>query len=87
MSQLSVSDIVTIPQAVREYGLQLSRLRGWRRRGLLKPVGRLRGNVVNGGELVFRRIDIEMLINDPPRRGRPSREALPVIDVDVGGGA
>ena len=69
--QLSVSDLISISQAVVEYRLPLSRLRSWRRCSHLVPVGKLRADAPNGGVLMFRRTDIERLIVDPPLRGRP----------------
>ena len=71
---LSFEDTITLSRAVSELGVPLHRLRSWHRRGRIQPVGRLRGNVVNGGCYVFLRADIEALIADPPLRGRPPQQ-------------
>ena len=63
--------LLTFITAASELHVPLDRLRGWRKAGHLSPVARIRGDQSGGGVFLFRRQDIERLIQNPPRRGRP----------------
>ena len=78
---LSLEAVVPLRIASEEYGIPFSQLRSWHRRGYLAPVGRLPASVPGGGQLVFLRVHVLALVNDPPRRGRRSRAPvdLPII--------
>ena len=69
-SQEEQQRLISLPQAAKETGVPLDRLRGWRRGRFLTPVARVRGDAPGGGVLLFRMGDVLGLLEEPPLRGR-----------------
>ena len=69
-SQEERQRLISLPQAAKETGVPLDRLRSWRKGGYLNPVARMRGDAPKGGVLLFSLSDVLQLLEEPPPRGR-----------------
>ena len=71
--ELIPPNLMTLKEASKHFDLSIGRLRNWIYRGHL-PVNeqRRKASAPGGGELLFDPIDVQTLIDNPPRPGRPS---------------
>ena len=66
--------LVDLPTAVQEYGVLLTTLHAWIRRGKLIVHGRRRAPAVGGGYLVVSRSELQQLVDAPRSKGgRPPK--------------
>ena len=71
--ELIPPNLMTLKEASKHFDLSIGRLRHWIYRGHL-PISeqRRKASAPGGGELLFDPIDVQTLIDNPPRPGRPS---------------
>lgn len=67
------ADLLTLEQVHAEFGIQPDTVRKWIDRGRLQAQPRLRFPARGGGKLRVSRRDIQRILQNPPRPGRPKR--------------
>jgi excisionase family DNA binding protein len=64
---------ITIEEASEEFDIPQGTLYSWLRRRHLVPLGRIRFPARGGGKVLIDRNQVEELLRDPPRTGRPPK--------------
>ena len=78
--QPKVDDLVTLEEAQGQFPVSYGMLNSWVSRGHLTVRGRVRFPAPGGGKVLVDPNDVEYLIENPPKQGRPPRiKAVPAV--------
>ena len=68
---------ITVPDACALYDIPRSRMKTWLHRGLLLRMGRVKGAARGGGYVLLDHAAVIHIVANPPRNGRPPKQAPP----------